>query len=150
MRQFEPRQIPAPATTFLRAASGFGMLEVLLGLMLLAVIASGIAPVILGSFASTDVADQVTRSTAFAYEHMETLVAAPFESDALAAGGDLDRSQDGYSIDPVEGDDRMFVRWQISDENGVMKRIAVRAGVRSATGAVVRDVRLETFRLKME
>jgi len=50
----------------------------------------------------------------------------------------------------VAGDDRTFVRWQISDESGVMKRIAVRAGVRSAAGTVLRDVRLETFRLKLE
>lgn len=131
-------------------AAGFSLLELLVGMALLAAVATSIAGVLFGAHFSVEVADDVTRTTAAASARIELLASLPFDAPALRTGGSLTSSVDGYSEDPVPGDDDLFVRWQIVPESSLMKRIDVVAGVRGTVNGSPRESRLGTLRILME
>lgn len=131
-------------------AQGFSLLELLIGMALLAVIASSVGGVMFGATLSVEVADDVTRTTAAANARIEWLASLQFDADELAAGGSLTSSVDGFSEDPLATDADLYVRWQIVDESSFMKRIDVIAGIRGTANGSPRESRLGTLRILME
>jgi hypothetical protein len=83
---------------------------------------------------------------------MERMLQLPFDDSEWTAGGSLTSSESGYAFDPVtvDGDPNGYVRWQISDESALMKRVVVLAGHLDPSTGNSREVTLETFRLRNE
>jgi hypothetical protein len=108
-----------------------------------------IGAMITGAMLNKAVATEITTQTVDASSEMERLLSLPWNDVRLRAGGDLDRSVEGYSLDPVNDDANRFVRWQIVDEGTDFKRISLVAGMRSSALAT-REVRIDTFRRRTE
>lgn len=129
---------------------GFTLLEVVVSTVLAGLIAVSIAPMVLLAMQTTSVAEEITELTALAYDELEVLTALPFEDTGLAAGGALDRSVADYSIDPIPGADDYYLRWRVTDESPIMKRISIVVGSYDDDGTSRREVLVETFRTSMQ
>lgn len=131
-------------------SNGFSVLELLIGMMLLGLIAAGIAPVLLLGMSTASASEELTTLTVESNARLEALVALPFDSAELAAGGSLTSSETDYSEDPLDGDDTRFVRWEITDESALMKRIRVIAGTRRTMTGLTREIEVATFKVDMQ
>lgn len=129
---------------------GFTLLEVLVSLMLVGVIAAAVAPLVLVGRSTAAMAEEATELTAGANDRIERLMAEPFESTALEAGGSITASIDGYSVDPLPGFPDRYARWEIADESAILKRIRLVVGSRRAFVGPAREVVLETFKVDFE
>lgn len=131
-------------------SEGFSLLEVLVASLLLGLAAMSYGTLMLTAAATQERSWEHTTLSATAVERMEGLLQLPFDDDAWQAGGSLTSSAPGYSLEPipVNADPNGYLRWKITDESVLMKRITVLAGHpnRSATG--VRELQVETFRLR--
>lgn len=72
-----------------RGERGLSLLEVLIAMALLAVIAVGILPMMMRSIADSNRGWEATEVSNFAQSEIEPMLAAPFESSALALAGTL-------------------------------------------------------------
>lgn len=149
------------------AEEGFSLVEVMIAIVILTVGLLSLAQTMVIATNSNSLSGRMTSCSALAKEQLERLKATPFYSDAqarlrnpqLAAGGDLDGAQAGYSqmYDPdglpTNGGALFEVRWQITDIATAlpleMVRIDMRclpAGGLSDQFAVIGEARFTTFR----
>lgn len=130
--------------------AGFTLIEVLVATGLVGLVALAIAPLMLMAVQTSAVAQESTELTAIGAERMEVLRSLPFDDPALLAGGDIDNSAAGYSIDPFNGDANRYVRWEIVDETPSRKHLTMVVGVRESVWGPPREVRLETYRSDLQ
>lgn len=137
---------PSPGQERSRGEDGFTLIEVLVATGLVGLVALAVAPLMLMAVQTSAVAQESTELTGIATRRVEILRSLPFDDPALVAGGDLDSSAAGYSIDPFEGDANRYVRWQIVDETASRKHLTMVVGVRESIWGPPRSIRLETYR----
>jgi len=125
------------------------LLELLIAMVLLAFVALSVTPMLMLGMLTSSVAQEATELAVAAGDRLEFLAALPFSDPALVAGGDTSTSLAGYSEDPYAGDSNRYVRWEISDETAILKRIALIAGARGTIFGPTREVRIETFRANL-
>ena len=136
----------AEAAPALQRAQGMSLLELLVAMVLLSLVALAVTPMLMLGMLTSSVAQEATELSVAASDRLEFLAALPFDDPALLAGGDIDASLTGYSADPYNGDSGRYVRWSVSDESAILKRIALVAGERNSVFGPTREVRIETFR----
>lgn len=129
---------------------GSSLIEAVIGIALVAVVASSMGSLMLTAMFTSETAADLTEQTAQASQQMEQLLLLPFDNIALRAGGSLTASRSDYSVDPLDGDPDRYLRWEIVDEVNDFKRIIVIAGVRDPAIGPTREVRVETFRKRTE
>lgn len=130
--------------------AGFSLIEVLVAGFLAGLIALAVAPMILLAVQTSAAAQELTDLTAMGSEQMEVLRAVPFDAADLVAGGDTASSEAGYSIDPLNGDADLYVRWRIVDENAFRKRIELVVGNRDSIWGPPREIPMQTFRTDIQ
>lgn len=149
------RRGPSPSAGAPRGSSsvaeGFSLVEVLVAMALTGLLAVAIAPLLIVGVESSAVAEEVTEITVAAVDQMEHLRSLDFADSELAAGGSLETSEEGYSIDPLPGFPDRYVRWEIADVSTTMKQIRVLSGTREPIiGDGDRPTRLETFKMDLD
>ena len=127
--------------------AGFSLLEVLVATSLAGFIALGVVSMMAFAVSATDAARATTDLTVVAIDQMEGLNSLPFTDTRLNAGGSLDASAEGYSVDPVDGAPNAYLRWSITDESFSLKRITLVAGDRAAANGQGREITFETYRI---
>jgi type II secretory pathway pseudopilin PulG len=132
------------------AEQGFTLLEVLVSGFLVGLIALAVAPMMLMAVQTSAAAQEATELTAIGSQQMEVLRALSFDDAGLIAGGDINSSDAGYSLDPYLGDADRYVRWQVIDENAERKRITLVVGIRNSIWGPPREITMETFRTDIE
>jgi len=133
-------------------SEGFSLLEVLVASLLLGLAAMAYGTLMLTASATQARSWEHTTLSATAVERMEALLQLPFDDNAWQAGGSLTSSAPGYSFEPipVNADPNGYLRWEITDESVLMKRITVLAGHPNPSATGMREVQVETFRLRSE
>jgi len=132
------------------AEQGFTLLEVLVSGFLVGLIALAVAPMMLMAVQTSAAAQEATELTTIGSQQMEILRALPFDDATLVAGGDINSSDAGYSLDPYLGDADRYVRWLIVDENAERKRITLVVGIRNSIWGPPREITMETFRTDIQ
>ena len=133
-------------------SEGFSLLEVLVASLLLGLAAMSYGTLMLTAAATQERSWEHTTLSAAAVERMEALLQLPFDDNAWQAGGSLTSSAPGYSFEPIPVNvhPNGYLRWEITDESVFMKRITVLAGHPNHSATAVREVQVETFRLRNE
>lgn len=131
----------------LPSSSGFSLVEVLVATALTGMVTLGVASMMGMAVSATGAAQEITALTVVAVDQLELLNSQPFSDDLLAAGGDLTRSLQGYSIDPLDDNRHAYMRWEVADVSFTLKRITVVVGLRDATTGTDREASFETFRI---
>ena len=126
---------------------GFSMLEMLVGMMIVGVVATSLAALLHTSMMSTTISADLTEQTVGAAAQLEWLMVLADDDPELDLGGDLAQSVAGYSVDPYGGDPDRYLRWQITRESALLRRIVVLSGSREPAQGPERALRVETFRL---
>lgn len=139
---------PHPHTEFgaAKCSAGFTLLEVLVATGLVGLVALAVAPLMLMAVQTSAVAQEVTELVAEGSEQLEVLRALPFDDPQLVAGGSIDSSKPGYSLDPFDGDANRYIRWVITNQGASRKHIELVAGVRNSVWGPPREIALETYR----
>ncbi len=132
------------------SSSGFTLLEVVVAAGLVGLVALAVAPLMLMAAQTSAVAQEATDLTAAGSEQIEVLRALPFTDPQLSAGGSITSSEAGYALDPYGGDANLYIRAQISDENGSRKHIELVAGIRTSIWGPPRETILETYRTDLQ
>lgn len=124
---------------------GTTLVEVLIALLLIAIGAVAVAPVMIQSMGRNAASVDVSRLGAEATTRMEILRATPFH--LLTAGGSLASNVAGYSS---TSDPSMDLRWQIVDGGGPtgVKTIRVVAIATRSVSGQAKSVRLTTLRAR--
>lgn len=124
-------------------SGGFTLVEVLVGLFLIAIALLAAAPMFIYATRVNDNGADTGTAAALASERIELLRAEPFAN--LVDGGDLNSDVSGYHDATHPG---FVVRWTISDATGPgrCRRIAVRAENTGPSVGPPRGVTLETLR----
>lgn len=125
---------------------GFSIIEVLVATSLAGVVMLSIAPLLMLGVSVSGSSREATYVLLVASEHMERLRSLPFGHVELAAGGDLNSSASGYSIDPIPGNTDEYVRWEVADVSVHLKQIRLMGGTRRDMIGPSSEVLLETFR----
>lgn len=125
---------------------GFSLLEALVATALAGTMALGVVTMMAFSVSAAGVSEEITALTAVAIDQLETLNALAFRSDELRPGGSLVRSAAGYSLDEVDGDPNVYMRWEVQDVSANLKRIRLIAAYRSSTMGQ-REIDVETYRV---
>jgi len=131
-------------------SEGFTLLEVLVATGLVGLVALAVAPLMLMAVQTSAVAQEGTELISQGSEQMEILRQLPFDDSELAAGGSTASSTEGYSLDPLNGDDNRYIRWRIVDESASRKHIELVAGIRDSVWGPPREVTLETYRTDIQ
>lgn len=126
---------------------GDSLVELLVGILLLSFLVLGVAPLLMMGIATSAAAEESSRLTVLASDRLEELASLQFDDSDLTAGGSLTESLSDYSVDPVPGQDDLYVRWQVLDESTLLKHIRVAAGSRLAIVGPAREVVIETYRV---
>lgn len=126
---------------------GDSLVELLVGIVLLSFLVLGVAPLLMMGIATSAAAEEASQLTVLASDRLEELASLPFDAEGLQAGGSVTVSDDGYAVDPVPGEEKFYVRWQIIDQSSLLKHIRVAAGSRLAIAGPAREVVIETFRV---
>jgi len=125
------------------------LLELMIAMLLVSFVALSVTPMLMLGMLTSSVSQEATELTVAASDRLEFFAALPFDDPALAAGGNTAASVTGYSEDPHNGNAARYVRWEISDESAILKRIALVAGERNSIVGPGREVRVETFRANL-
>jgi prepilin-type N-terminal cleavage/methylation domain-containing protein len=131
-------------------SEGFTLIEVLVATGLVGLVALAVAPLMLMAVQTSAVAQEGTELISKGSEQMEILRQLPFDDAELAAGGSIDSSDEGYSLDPLDGDANRYIRWRIIDESASRKHIELVAGIRDSVWGPPREVTLETYRTDIQ
>lgn len=131
-------------------SDGFTLLEVLVATALVGMVALAVAPLMLMAVQTSAVAQEVTEITSAGSRQLAVLRAVPFADGQMAAGGSLDSSAPGYSLDPYNGDANLYVRWQIIDASASRKHIELVSGIRNSIWGPPRETLLETYRTDLQ
>lgn len=129
------------------SSTGFSLIEALVATAVTGMVTLGIASMMGLAVSATGASQEITELTVVAVDQLETLNSLPFSDARLTAGGSLTTSADGYSIDPLEGTDDGYLRWEIADESFSLKRITVVVGLRDPELGNDRELAFETFRI---
>lgn len=131
----------------IRCGDGFSLLEALVAMALAGMVAVGILTSVGIAVSSSGMAQETTVATMAGVEQIEMFNALPFGDPQLQAGGSINSSQTGYSLDPLNGDSNAYMRWVVVDESFQLKRITIVVGVRDSNVGSWRESRFETFRI---
>jgi Tfp pilus assembly protein PilV len=142
--------------------AGFTLVEALIAMVVLSFGLIAVTNLLLVASTSNSVANRSTMAAAQAMEEMERLKSLTFDDPLLAAGGDLDNPQAGYSRNVVigpptgtgTGTRRLVNTWLITDVPAVgtrpIKFITVQSEEQSALGRQLTRAQFTTFRTRWQ